>query len=38
LLKPGRGEFPLVWIMFVTSLLAVAAILYVIRRERQLGL
>lgn len=38
LLKPGRGEFPLVWIMFVTSVLAVIAILYVIRRERQLGL
>ncbi|MDX5403475.1 MAG: multidrug effflux MFS transporter [Rhodobacterales bacterium] len=38
LLVPGRGEFPLVWIMFVTSALAVAAILYVIRRERQLGL
>jgi len=38
LLKPGRGEFPLVWIMFVTSVLSVAAILYVIRRERQLGL
>ncbi|MCD1625488.1 multidrug effflux MFS transporter [Seohaeicola saemankumensis] len=37
LLKPGRGEFPLVWIMFVTSVLAVLAILYVIRRERQLG-
>ena len=38
LLQPGRGEFPLVWIMFVTSALAVAAILQVIRRERQLGL
>jgi MFS transporter, DHA1 family, multidrug resistance protein len=38
LLKPGRGEFPLVWIMFITSVLAVLAILYVIRRERQLGL
>ncbi len=38
LLKPGRGEFPLVWIMFITSVLAVFAILYVIRRERQLGL
>ena len=38
LLVPGRGEFPLVWIMFVTSACAVAAILYVIRRERQLGL
>ena len=37
LLKPGRGEFPLVWIMFVTSVLAVLAILYVIRRERQVG-
>ena len=38
LLKPGRGEFPLVWIMFATSVLAVIAILYVIRRERKLGL
>lgn len=38
LLKPGRGEFPLVWIMFITSVLAVVAILYVIRRERQMGL
>ncbi|MFN7004111.1 MAG: multidrug effflux MFS transporter [Roseinatronobacter sp.] len=38
LLKPGRGEFPLVWIMFITSVLAVFAILYVIRRERQLGI
>lgn len=38
LLKPGRGEFPLVWIMFITSVLAVLAILYVIRRERQLGI
>lgn len=38
LLIPGRGEFPLVWIMFVTSALAVTSILYVIRRERQLGL
>lgn len=38
LLKPGRGEFPLVWLMFITSVLAVFAILYVIRRERQLGL
>lgn len=38
LLKSGRGEFPLVWIMFITSVLAVLAILYVIRRERQLGI
>ncbi|MFU8883696.1 MAG: multidrug effflux MFS transporter [Rhodobacterales bacterium] len=38
LLKPGRGEFPLVWIMFITSVLAVFAIIYVIRRERQLGI
>lgn len=38
LLVPGRGEFPLVWIMFATSVLAVVSILYVIRRERHLGL
>ena len=38
LLVPGAGEFPLIWIMFVTSLLAVIAIAGVIVRERQLGL
>mgnify|MGYP006293480973 CR=1 FL=1 len=38
LLVPGRGEFPLVWIMFLTSLLSVTAIVFVIRRERRLGI
>ncbi|MCM2560541.1 multidrug effflux MFS transporter [Lutimaribacter sp. EGI FJ00015] len=38
LLVPGAGEFPLIWIMFLTSLFAVVAITGVILRERQLGL
>lgn len=38
LLVPGSGEFPLIWIMFITSVLAVLSILAVIRRERRLGL
>ncbi|SDO40142.1 MFS transporter, DHA1 family, bicyclomycin/chloramphenicol resistance protein [Lutimaribacter pacificus] len=38
LLVPGAGEFPLIWIMFFTSLFAVFAIVGVIWRERQLGL
>lgn len=38
LLVPGAGEFPLIWIMFLTSLFAVIAIAGVIWRERQLGL
>ncbi len=38
LLVPGAGEFPLIWIMFLTSLFAVFAIAGVILRERQLGL
>ncbi len=37
LLVPGAGAWPLMWIMLVTSLLAVGAILFVIRRERQLA-
>lgn len=35
LLTAGSGAFPLIWIMLVTSLLAVASIVYTIRRERQ---
>ena len=38
LLAPGTGEFPLLWIMFATSVLAVLSILWVIARERALGL
>ncbi|KMK67693.1 multidrug effflux MFS transporter [Puniceibacterium sp. IMCC21224] len=37
LLQPGTGAWPLLWIMFVTSLLAVASIVFVIWRERQLA-
>jgi DHA1 family bicyclomycin/chloramphenicol resistance-like MFS transporter len=33
LLTRGEGAYPLIWIMLVTSLLAIAAILYTIRRE-----
>ena len=36
LLSPGTGAFPLLWIMFLTSVLALASIVYVIRRERQI--
>jgi DHA1 family bicyclomycin/chloramphenicol resistance-like MFS transporter len=35
LLTRGEGAFPLIWIMLVTSVLGVAAIIYTIRRERQ---
>lgn len=38
LLKPGMGAAPLLWIMQVTAILGLASILYVIRRQRQLGL
>ncbi|WP_146590823.1 multidrug effflux MFS transporter [Puniceibacterium confluentis] len=37
LLKPGTGAWPLLWIMFITSLLAIACIRFVIWRERQLA-
>ncbi len=37
LLKPGLGAYPLLWIMFLTSVAAVAAIVYTIRRERQVA-
>ncbi len=35
LLTGGNGAYPLIWIMLVTSLLAVLSIVYTIRRERQ---
>jgi DHA1 family bicyclomycin/chloramphenicol resistance-like MFS transporter len=35
LLTGGNGAYPLIWIMLVTSLMAVGSILYTIRRERQ---
>ena len=35
-LAPGTGAFPLLWIMFTTALLSIAAIALVIRRERRL--
>lgn len=38
LLTPGTGAWPLLWIMLVTGVLSIVAILYVVRRERQLGL
>ncbi len=37
LLHPGTGAWPLLWLMFSTGIASVAAILVVIRRERQLG-
>ena len=38
LLQPGTGAWPLLWIMLITGLMGMLAILYVIRRERVLGL
>ena len=38
LLVPGAGAFPLIWTMFLSSLLSVVSILAVLRRERQLKL
>ncbi|MBU2944601.1 multidrug effflux MFS transporter [Shimia thalassica] len=38
MLTPEGGAYPLLWIMLITSLSAVAAIQYVMLRERQLGL
>ncbi|MDO6728596.1 multidrug effflux MFS transporter [Marinovum sp. 2_MG-2023] len=38
LLKPGTGPWPLLWIMLITGLCGMASILYVIRREKRLGL
>jgi len=38
LLTPGSGAFPLIYLMLATSVASVAAITYVIRRERSVGL
>jgi DHA1 family bicyclomycin/chloramphenicol resistance-like MFS transporter len=38
LLVPGSGAYPLLWMMFATSVLSVVAILLVVRRARRLGL
>ncbi|MEL6645957.1 MAG: multidrug effflux MFS transporter [Pseudomonadota bacterium] len=38
LLTPGSGAAPLIWIMFLSSLGGVAAIVYVIQRERALSI
>jgi len=38
LLTPETGAFPLLWMMFITALLGLCAILLVIRRARKLGL
>lgn len=35
LLGPGSGAFPLLWIMFITSVLAVLSILFVMRRSQK---
>ncbi|QBY01047.1 Bcr/CflA family efflux MFS transporter [Rhodophyticola sp. CCM32] len=37
LLTVGEGAFPLIWIMLITSVLALFSILYTIRRERQIS-
>ncbi len=37
-LGPGTGAEPLLWIMFITSALAVLSVMFTIRREKQLGL
>lgn len=38
LLVPGAGAYPLLWTMFITSILAIGSICIVLWRERQLGL
>jgi len=38
LLTPETGAYPLLWMMLLTSILGLLAILVVIRRNRQLGL
>ena len=36
-LTPGSGAAPLIWLMTLTSVLALVAIIYTIRRDRQLA-
>ena len=38
LLTPGSGAAPLIWIMFLSALGGVAAIVYVIQREKALSI
>lgn len=38
LLKPGSGPYPLLWIMFIVSVLAISSICWVITRERRVGI
>ncbi len=38
LLVPGRGPFPLLWIMLVVSALSIVSVLWVIARERRVGI
>ena len=38
LLIPGRGPYPLLWIMLVVSALAILSIIWVISRERRVGI
>lgn len=38
LLQPGTGPWPLLWMMLITGGLSICAILYVMLRERRLGL
>ncbi len=38
LLVPGRGPYPLLWIMLTVSALSVVSILWVIARERRIGI
>lgn len=38
LLSPGSGATPLLWMMVVTSVFGVAAIVYTIRRDRQVAI
>lgn len=37
-LSPGSGPYPLIYLMLATSLASVVSILYVIRRQREVGL
>jgi MFS transporter, DHA1 family, multidrug resistance protein len=37
-LQPGRGEYPLIWLMFATAIAGVCSIMLVIWRERQIGI
>jgi len=38
MLVPGSGPYPLLWIMMTTSSLSVVSIIWVILRQRQVGI